>query len=129
MTFRSVALGLALLGGTAEATGAPREASAAGAVVVLSVTADSHPVPPGRDGWLTLPTGPQSVAFTFGPATNAAQRPLRIRYRLDGLDEDWREFAGEMRLGIRFLGSNGDQVGVKSFPASGQSAGWTGRLK
>ena len=38
---------------------------------------------------------------------NSDRAPLRIRYKLDGYDDGWREVAGEMRLSVRFFNDSG----------------------
>ena len=113
------------------ATGADpfRESESSAAFRIQSVTADTKPIALQPDTRLTLPAEPKQVVFAFGPGTNLATAPLRIRYKLDGHDETWREPAGEMRLLIRFFGGDGDQVGENVFSATGHSEGWTGRLE
>ena len=109
----------------AEVASAPAETR----VRVYSVAEDGTPLPIPEEGRARLAANPKLVSFAYGPATNVVGAPLRIRYRLDGLDEEWKEPAGEMRIGIRFMDANGDQVGETSFAAIGQSEGWTGRLE
>lgn len=75
---------------------------------------------------LRLPPQNRTVTFGFGPATNATRPPMRVRFKLDGYDDRWRESAAEMRLCVRFLDGNGDQVGEPVFRIVGQSEGWTG---
>ena len=75
---------------------------------------------------LRLDQQPRTMIFEFGPATNGTHSPARVRFKLDGNEEGWREDAGEMRVCVRFLDGSGDQVGEKVFRVVGQSPGWTG---
>ena len=93
---------------------------------IYSVIVDGAPVSPRPDEKLRLSSHPRTVTIGFRPTTNAIRQPIRIRFKLDGYDEGWRESVGEMRVCIRFLGGTGDQVGETVFQVVGQSAGWTG---
>lgn len=75
---------------------------------------------------LRLDRQPRTVVFEFGPATNDIRMPARFRFKLDGYEDQWREYEGDMRLYLRFLASSGDQVGETRFKVAGQSEGWTG---
>jgi signal transduction histidine kinase len=93
---------------------------------IHSVIVDGAPASLRSAETLRLSSHPRTVSFGFGPTTNAIRHPIRIRYKLDGHDEGWREQAGEMRLCVRFLGQSGDQVNETILRVTGQSAGWTG---
>ncbi len=93
---------------------------------IRSVIVDGTPVSPRPAEKLRLSSSTRTVTFGFGPTTNAIQQPIRMRFKLDGYDEGWREQAGEMRLCVRFLDGTGDQVNETIFRVVGQSAGWTG---
>ena len=71
----------------------------------------------------------RTVAFYFGPTTNSDWVPNRIRYKLSGYDNGWREGNGQMSLTVRFYHKGGDQVSQKVFNVTGNSAGWNGSLK
>ncbi len=110
------------------AAGEPVPKAATNAILrIQSVKVNTKPVPFRPNTRLTLPAQPQQITIGYGPASNSPALALRIRHKLDGQDEDWREVAGEMRLLVRFLGGNGDQIGESVFLARGQSDGWTGR--
>jgi hypothetical protein len=47
---------------------------------------------------LTLSPHPGRVDFNFGPVDSALDRPLRLRYKLEGWDPGWREAGGKMDL-------------------------------
>src|SRR5208337_206149 len=78
---------------------------------------------------LQLGSTPRNIAFSFGSATNTERAPLRIRYKLDGFDEDWREIPGDMAVSVRYVDARLDQVGESVFRVVGQTAGWTGELE
>ena len=95
---------------------------------VRSVSVNNKFKPPGHNGDVSLGANPENISFSFGIKTNARQSPLRVRYKLDGYDSDWRDGGSEMVFGIRFYNVSGDQIVQKNFPASGASAGWNGSL-
>lgn len=97
-----------------------------GRVQIRSLTVNGTLLSLDQGGRPQLPAAPESVTFGFGPVTNLAGSPLRVRYMLDGYDAGWRENAGEMRLSIRFFDRGGDQVEEVVFRAIGQTKGWTG---
>jgi len=70
----------------------------------------------------------QRVAFRFGPDPTSLHKPVRLRYQLEGLDKDWREAGGEMRLNVRFLDQANSTVGAQDFLAKGESVGWSGTV-
>lgn len=96
---------------------------------IRSVIVDGTPVSPRPAEKLRLSSSTRTVTFGFGPTTNAIQQPIRMRFKLDGYDEGWREQIGEMRLCVRFLDGTGDQVNETIFRVVGQSVGWTGNPK
>jgi signal transduction histidine kinase len=93
---------------------------------IRSVIVDGTPVSPRPDEKLRLSPRTRTVTFGFGPTTNAIRHPIRIRFKLDGYEAGWREYAGDMRVCVRFLDGTGDQVSETVFRVVGQSAGWTG---
>lgn len=100
----------------------------ANAVGIRSVTVNGNPVQIRRNGSVDLGSSPKNIMFTFGPGTNSEQVPLRIRYRLEGYENDWHDYAGEMSLTIRFHNNVGDIIGGKTFGVNSESAGWNGSL-
>jgi signal transduction histidine kinase len=50
----------------------------------------------------------------------------RWRYRLEGVDSDWRDAGGWMRITARFSDENGAVIGGEERIVQGQSQGWTG---
>jgi len=73
---------------------------------------------------LRLAPGPRRLEFRFGPTPDAAEQPLRLRFKLDGFDPDWREAGGEMRLSVLALNASSEVTGFFDFPMRGDSAGW-----
>jgi signal transduction histidine kinase len=47
---------------------------------------------------------------------------------LEGIDKDWREAGGEMRLTVKFLDSGNNTVAAADFVARGESPGWAGNI-
>jgi signal transduction histidine kinase len=78
------------------------------------------------NGALRLSPGRHRLAFQYGPVETAADKPLRLRYKLEGVDEDWQEAGGAMRFTIRLSDPNNDPISFQDFPAVGESEGWGG---
>lgn len=95
---------------------------------IRSITANDKAVSLRRNGEVNLGSSPNNILFAFGPRANAQPAPVRIRYKLEGYDNNWRDGASDMYLTVRFYNTAGDQVGQKQFPVTGESAGWNGSL-
>ena len=73
---------------------------------------------------LRLPPGPHQLVFGYGPP-DAGGPPLRLRYRLEGVDAEWREAGGEMRLTLIVLNAAREVLGLFESPMRGESEGWS----
>ena len=102
--------------------------AATNALEIQSVTVNGSAVPLRGDGSVNLGSFPENITFNFQPGTNSARPPIRLRYKLEGLDNEWHEGGGEMALTIRFYTESGDQISQKIFNVHGESAGWTGSM-
>ncbi len=100
-----------------------------GGVEIRSMVVDGTRLSLSPGEKLRLSPQPHTVLFQFGPATKSAGTVARFRFKLDGYEEQWREYEGSMRLCIRFLDETGDQVGETVFKVAGQTSGWTGNLE
>src|ERR1039457_2168413 len=96
---------------------------------IRSLSVNGQPTSLHTSQKLRLAPMPGNVTFGFGPATNTARALLRIRYKLDGYDENWREVAGDMSMLVRFVDGNLDPVKEIGFKVRGQTEGWTGALE
>jgi signal transduction histidine kinase len=77
-------------------------------------------------GRLRISPWTQRLELKFGPDPASSNPPMRFRYQLEGIDRDWQEAGGEMRLTVKFLDSTQNTVGAADFVARGQSPGWAG---
>jgi signal transduction histidine kinase len=96
---------------------------------IRSLSVNGQPTSLHTSQKLRLAPMPGNITFGFGPATNTARAPLRIRYKLDGYDESWREVAGDMSMLVRFIDGSLDPVKEIGFKVQGQTEGWTGALE
>src|ERR1035441_9652185 len=92
----------------------------------LSVNGKPVSLHPGKK--LRMSPAPRNVAFGFGTATNLPRAPLRVRYKLDGFEDNWREVSSDLSISFRFIDANQDPVSENAFRAAGQTEGWTGAL-
>lgn len=77
---------------------------------------------------IRVPLRDLPLNLTFGAAKTAARVPIRIRYRLEGWDEGWKDMPGAMWLVLRFLDERGRAISSASFQRYGESAGWHGEI-
>ena len=83
----------------------------------------------GKMGLLRLSAGTHDLAFRFGPTLETDEDCLRLRYRLDGVDTEWRETdAPGMRVVVRFQNAAQDFLDENEFYVLGFSEDWGGSL-
>jgi signal transduction histidine kinase len=95
---------------------------------IRSLSVDGQPVSLHPNSRLRLSPAPRNILFGFGPATNSDRAPLRVRYKLDGFEDNWREASSDLSISFRFIDANQDPVSEKAFRAVGQTEEWTGAL-
>jgi len=99
-------------------------------IQIQSVIIDGKQKPlPRRDKSMSLGSFPQNVSFDFGTGTNSTQAPFRIRYKLEGYENNWNVGGAWMYLAIRFYNESEDEISQTMFRVDGDSAGWNGSLK
>jgi signal transduction histidine kinase len=85
------------------------------------------------DGQPTPLDGVSSVSISATVGRTAiivvSERGKRVRFRLDGMDQDWKEGPGFMNLAVRFLDAKGEQIDEHAFRMDGNTAGWTGDMQ
>ena len=99
------------------------------AMEIRSLSVNGQPLSLLANRKLRLAPDPRNLAFGFGPVASSERAPLRIRYKLDGYDEGWREVAGDMSMLVRFMDGNQDPVKEIAFRVQGQTERWTGTLE
>jgi len=82
-----------------------------------------HSVTPLRGPEITVPHDASTLSFSVMP------RSPFVRYKLEGLDQEWSLRTDEMYFMVRFLNERGDQLSQVSFPVSGRSKGWKGSVE
>jgi signal transduction histidine kinase len=77
---------------------------------------------------INTPPGNHSLGFMFGQV-DTDEHCLRLRYKLEGIDKQWKDFGEEgMRVTVRFQNSSDDIVGENNFKVLGDSPGWHGSI-
>jgi len=99
-----------------------------GPIDIQSVTVQGKPVSIRPGDGLKLAGSAQNILFRFGPITEGGVKPIRLRYRLEGYEQNWHEGGCEMFLAVRFFDDRADQISQVLFKAAGESAGWHGSL-
>src|ERR1035437_6643364 len=84
---------------------------------IRSLSVNGQPVSLRPNSRLRLSPTPRNILFGFGPATNSERAPLRVRYKLDGFEDNWREASSDLSISFRFIDTNQDPVSEKVFRA------------
>ncbi len=94
----------------------------------LSTRLDPHGEANGEaayDGLSLLPREfPLEIHLKTAPGAKAPV--VRLRSRLEGLQDGWQDHEGQMWLVLRFLDAAGQAVGSAAFIREGESPGWGG---
>jgi signal transduction histidine kinase len=85
-----------------------------------------QPLRKDQDWQLRVSPGRHRVEFRFGPTQVAADKPLRLQYRLAGFDDEWHEAGGEMRVLVISMNSSNEVIAYDEFAMRGKSEGWGG---
>jgi len=95
---------------------------------ITSVSVAGRPVPLQGYDEVNLGAYPENIIFSF--KLNAYPEPahVRLRFQLQGFENDWHEGGPQMFLAVRFYNDSGDQVDQDSFTVQHESAGWNGSL-
>ena len=73
---------------------------------------------------IQMPVEEFSIEFRAkGPGPRTIER---FRFKLEGLDSEWREVRSPMRLSVVFYDAKGAWLAQSDFPVVGTSPGWTG---
>ena len=85
---------------------------------------------PGEEALMeNLAPGAHRLQFAFHPTKDLEKQPVRLRYRLEGLDPVWQEAGGEMRVTVLFETANSQTISTADFPVHGDSEGWRGTFE
>ena len=105
---------------------------ARGSVAVTEVVADNREVtlpPTAVDAPpqpLRLPASNKSLRLRFQSDARDGQRPLRLRFKLEGVDADWRDLESEMVVWLRLMDKSGQVAAGDAVKVKGESPGWNG---
>jgi signal transduction histidine kinase len=79
---------------------------------------------------ISLAEGGGPLAISFGPPDDALRFAVRLQFKLEGYDAEWRDLTqGSVHLVLKFLDANRIPVSREEFRVSGASVGWAGTLE
>jgi signal transduction histidine kinase len=79
---------------------------------------------------ISLVEGSGPLAISFGPPDDAPRFAVRLQFKLEGYDAEWRDLTdGSAHLVLKFLDANRVPVSREEFRVSGASVGWAGTLE
>jgi signal transduction histidine kinase len=82
----------------------------------------------GRNS-LRVPPGAREVEFTISAGNLKPAAPYRLRYKLEGQDQDWNDLYSNMRLVARVLDASGVIIAATEFKIDRTSPGWHGMVQ
>lgn len=94
-------------------------------VTTLFLDRTEHAVP--QSGAVVVSHGVRDIQVRFKSSSETA-RSARLRYKLVGFDNDWRELPGHMRVTLTFYDKQGAVIAAASEQMSGMSPGWSSML-
>jgi len=103
----------------------PQVASSANAEILV----DGKPLAATAEGF-RVPASHKSVSFRLGRSPeDETEGSRRVQFKLEGVDNGWRQLRSEMSLMVRFGNAAGDQVAQRTFVVEGISSGWRGSVE
>jgi signal transduction histidine kinase len=94
-------------------------------ILIRTITVDGKAVRFRQNSSASLGSSPHAVLFHVEPNAGVKEAPIRIRYRLQGYDNEWHDRRGQMGLSIRFYDNSGDMISEQIFWVQDESVGWT----
>ena len=105
-------------------------------LVITGITVNNQPLAP--ETWseavghperpLEFASG-QSLRITYKQVLKEGIRPIRLRHRLEGLDPDWQESVGRIRMTANIVDRYQIPRASQTVTMSGDSPGWDGHLE
>jgi signal transduction histidine kinase len=101
-------------------------------LAITKVTVDNHDIATPLSATLAaqplrLASSTESVCFHFKSEARAGQLPLRLRYKLEGVDTNWHDLHSHMVVWLRLLDSTGTHVTAGTeINVEGESPQWSG---
>ena len=73
--------------------------------------------------------GGQSLRITYKQVPKEGKRPIRLRHRLEGIDPEWQESVGRIRMTANIVDRYQIPRASRTVMMSGDSPGWDGHLE
>ncbi|MEI6712865.1 MAG: ATP-binding protein [Verrucomicrobiota bacterium] len=95
--------------------------------IVQSVYLDGKAIPSPEAHGAEIPYGIRDVQIQFAVPSKAES--TRLRYKLEGVDADWRELPSEFQMNLLFFDKKKIRIALPTHPISGTSSGWKGSIE
>lgn len=95
--------------------------------IVQSVYLDGKPIPSPEAHGAEIPFGIRDVQIQFVVPSKAES--TRLRYKLEGVDPDWRELPSEFQMNLLFFDKKKIRIALPNHLISGTSPGWKGSIE
>jgi len=104
---------------------------------ISEVLVDGRPVevPAERSGGdrkpFHIPSSSRALRFHFTETDDSGGPSARLRYRLEGYEEGWRDLsrAPGAKISVQFTDKEFKIVGTQDFPMQGETPGWRGSVQ
>jgi len=137
-TFQTIVAVLALCVAAFVGRMSTGHALAEDSVLIEGVSVDGVDIAlPARGGGqrapVRIPANAREVVFHFREPTSKPSetrlRSRRLRYRLDGHDDNWQDIPASARASLFFITENNDMTAAESRQMTGESPGWRGSVE
>jgi len=118
-----LACGLCLFGPSASAEVRITQLETDGRVRDVSVEGSQSSAP------LRIASTIRTIRLHFAEADTDGKTTTRLRYKLEGYDDTWRDLPVKMRAIIYFRDRSGQVVGSSEFYLTGETPGWQGTVE
>lgn len=95
--------------------------------IVQSVYLDGVPIPSPEAHGAEVPHGIRDLLIQF--AVPSRTESTRLRYKLEGVDADWRESPGKFQMRLLFFDNRRLRIDLPHHLISGTSPGWKGSIE
>lgn len=93
--------------------------------VVRQFVANGKTIPLSEAGAVKLGPVVNRLQVDCDVTERAVRKGYRLQYLLEGLDNEWQQFNGNMTIYFRWKDEQQNLLELKGFPADGKSPGWT----
>jgi signal transduction histidine kinase len=97
--------------------------------IVRQLVVNGKTIPLSETGTINLGPLVDRLQVDCDVTERAVRKGYRLQYFLEGVEQEWSQFNGNMTFYFRWKDEQQNLLELKGFPADGKSAGWTKNWK